>query len=82
MLVDLVKKAKALGCKVGLYNHGGWGGEPANMIAVCEWLRDHVEGAIMGEVVGMAASICGNRNTTPRGVYEKHLDELKTLMKV
>jgi hypothetical protein len=36
----------------------------------------------MGEVVGMAASICGNRNTTPRGVYEKHLDELKTLMKV
>jgi hypothetical protein len=29
--------------------------------------------AIMGEVVGMAASICGNRNTTPRGVYENIL---------
>jgi len=35
---------------------------------------------IMGEVVGMAASICGNRNTTPRGVYENHLDELKKLI--
>jgi len=35
---------------------------------------------IMGEVVGMAASICGNRRTTPRGVYENHLDELKKLI--
>ena len=35
---------------------------------------------MMGEVVGMAASLCKKHQTTPRGVYEKHLDELKTLM--
>jgi hypothetical protein len=34
---------------------------------------------MMGEVVGMAASICKNRNTTPRGVYIEHLAELKEL---
>lgn len=26
-------------CSVGIYNHGGWGGEPENMIAVCEGLK-------------------------------------------
>jgi hypothetical protein len=34
---------------------------------------------MMGEVVGMAASICQNRHTTPRGVYGEHLPELKQL---
>jgi len=37
-------------------------------------------GGMMGEVVGMAASLCKEHNTTPRGVYEKHLGELKELM--
>ena len=37
-------------------------------------------GGMMGEVVGMAASLCKKHDTTPRGVYENHLDELKTLM--
>jgi len=36
---------------------------------------------MMGEIVGMAASICKKRDTTPRGVYKDYLDELKTLMK-
>jgi hypothetical protein len=36
-------------------------------------------GGMMGEVVGMAASICKNRGTTPRGVYTEHLPELKRL---
>ena len=27
--------AKA-GCRLSIYNHGGWGGEPENMVAVCE----------------------------------------------
>jgi len=36
---------------------------------------------MMGEVVGMAASICKDRNTTPRGVYHDHLEKLKTLMR-
>ncbi len=34
---------------------------------------------MMGEVVGMAASLCKKHGTTPRGVYEDHLPELKEL---
>lgn len=37
--------------------------------------------AMMGEVVGMAASICKNHNANPRQVYLSYLDELKKLMK-
>jgi hypothetical protein len=36
---------------------------------------------MMGEVVGMAASLCKQHSVTPRGVYEKHLEDLKTLMR-
>jgi hypothetical protein len=36
---------------------------------------------MMGEVVGMAASLCRKHNTCPRGVYEKYLEELRSLMK-
>ena len=35
--------------------------------------------ALMGEVVGMAAAICKNNGVNPRGVYEKHMAELKEL---
>jgi len=35
---------------------------------------------MMGEVVGMAASICKEQDTTPRGVYKDHLETLKELM--
>ena len=35
---------------------------------------------MMGEVVGMAAAICKERQTTPRGVYKNYLDELKKRM--
>lgn len=35
---------------------------------------------MLGEVVGMAASVCRKYDVLPRGVYEKHLDELKVLM--
>jgi hypothetical protein len=35
---------------------------------------------MMGEVVGMAASLCRKHGTTPRTIYQKHLPELKTLM--
>lgn len=27
------------GSKLGLYNHGGWGGEPKNLVSVCKELR-------------------------------------------
>ncbi|MGB0583348.1 MAG: heme-binding domain-containing protein, partial [Limisphaerales bacterium] len=33
------KRTGEVGCKFGLYNHGGWGGEPANLVAVCQELR-------------------------------------------
>ena len=34
---------------------------------------------MMGELLGMAASLCRKYETTPRGVYNDHLDELKEL---
>ena len=37
-------------------------------------------GGMMGEVVGMAAAICKERDTTPRGVYKDHLADLKKRM--
>lgn len=37
-------------------------------------------GGMMGEVVGMAASLCVRHGVTPRGVYQSHLEELKALM--
>jgi Xylose isomerase-like TIM barrel len=41
-LLPVLQKAKAIGSEVGIYNHGGWGGEPENMVAVCEYLqRNH-----------------------------------------
>ena len=43
-LLPTVERARKLGCKVGLYNHGDWGGEPENLVAVCAYLRKH-EGA-------------------------------------
>ena len=36
---------------------------------------------MMGEVVGMAASLCKKHNVLPRRVYQIYLNELKTLMK-
>ena len=45
-MIPLAKRTTEIGCKLGLYNHGGWGGEPENLVAVCKALRaeghDHV----------------------------------------
>lgn len=41
-MTPLAEKTARMGCKLGLYNHGGWGGEPENMVAVCEAL--HADG--------------------------------------
>ena len=35
----------------------------------------------MGEIVGMATSICKEHHALPRDVYTTHLNELKDLMK-
>ena len=49
-LLPLLEQTRKLGCKLGLYNHGGWGGEPANLVAVCKWLHTNVEGDHVGIV--------------------------------
>ena len=36
---------------------------------------------MMGELVGMAASLCKQYNTDPRGVYQDHLSRLKQIAK-
>ena len=36
---------------------------------------------IMGEVVGMAASLCKKYQVNPREIYRSHLGDLKSLMK-
>jgi azurin len=38
-LRPLAEQAAKAGCRVSIYNHGGWGGEPENMVAVCEELK-------------------------------------------
>jgi len=38
-MLPTVAKAAKIGSKVAIYNHGGWGGEPENMVAVCEYLK-------------------------------------------
>lgn len=35
---------------------------------------------MLGEVIGMAASLCVRENATPHDIYEKHFDKLQRLM--
>ena len=37
-------------------------------------------GGVLGEVVGMAASLCKKHHVNPRAIYRNHLEELKSLM--
>ena len=39
-LESLAKLTAATNCKLALYNHGGWSGEPANLVAVCQKLHE------------------------------------------
>ena len=47
-LKPTVAAAKAAGCKVGLYNHGGWGGEPENLTAVAKHFREELGAGHVG----------------------------------
>jgi len=38
-LRPLAESAAKAGCSIAIYNHGGWGGEPENMVTVCEELN-------------------------------------------
>ena len=49
-ILPLVKKTRELGCKLGLYNHGGWGGEPENLVSVCKILRENYNAKHVGIV--------------------------------
>jgi hypothetical protein len=37
-------------------------------------------GGMMGEVIGMAASVCTRHDITPRKLYQEHFPELEQLM--
>lgn len=50
LLLPLVEQTRELGLKLGLYNHGGWGGEPENLVAVTRWLRDNARADHVGIV--------------------------------
>ncbi len=49
-LLPLVEKCRELKCPLGLYNHGGWGGEPRNLVAVCRFLRERHQAEHVGIV--------------------------------
>ena len=38
-MTPLAARTAELDCRLGLYNHGGWGGEPTNLVAVCRALH-------------------------------------------
>ncbi len=45
-MVPAARETQRLGCKLSLYNHGGWAGEPENLVSMCRLLHeqgfDHV----------------------------------------
>lgn len=49
-LAPMVEKTRSLGLRLGLYNHGGWGGRPVNLVAVCRYLREHHQAGHVGIV--------------------------------
>lgn len=46
MIAFLSKRAAALGCKIGLYNHGDWFGEPKNQIQIIKALPNEDLGLV------------------------------------
>jgi sugar phosphate isomerase/epimerase len=49
----LAERTAKLKCKLGLYNHGGWGGEPENLVAVCKLLREKYKAEHVGIVYNL-----------------------------
>lgn len=52
-LLPLVQRTAEMKCRLGLYNHGGWGGEPANLVAVCQALRTQHQAQHVGIVYNL-----------------------------
>jgi len=53
-LRPIVAAAAAIGCRVGLYNHGGWFGEPENQIAILRALEAPNAGIVYNQHHGHA----------------------------
>jgi Xylose isomerase-like TIM barrel len=52
-MLPLVARTAKMKCKLGLYNHGGWGGEPDNLVAVCKALREQHRAEHVGIVYNL-----------------------------
>ncbi|MFV0443877.1 MAG: sugar phosphate isomerase/epimerase family protein [Planctomycetaceae bacterium] len=52
-LLSLVDRTRQLKCQLGLYNHGGWQGEPDNLVAICRALRKHHNAEHVGIVYNL-----------------------------
>ncbi len=52
-MLPLVERTAKLKCKLGLYNHGGWGGEPENLVSVCKLLREKYKAEHVGIVYNL-----------------------------
>jgi hypothetical protein len=52
-MLPLVERTAKIKCKLGLYNHGGWGGEPENLVAVCKLLREQHKADHVGIVYNL-----------------------------
>ena len=52
-LLPMVEKTARLKLKLGLYNHGGWSGEPRNMVDVCKYLKEHHQADHVGVVYNL-----------------------------
>ncbi len=46
MIEYLSKRAKSIGCKIALYNHGGWFGNPENQLKIIEALPNEDLGVV------------------------------------
>lgn len=52
-LLPIVERTRKAGCQLTLYNHGGWAGEPENMVAVAKLLREQHGAAHVGVVYNL-----------------------------
>lgn len=52
-LMPAVNQTRELGCKLALYNHGGWAGEPDNLVAIVKRLREKGDADHVGIVYNL-----------------------------
>ena len=53
----LAREAAQLGCRVGLYNHGGWFGEPENQLAILKELTSGGDGQAKLDNIGLVYNL-------------------------